>query len=399
LRLQRWPFCAVLLTLALTVGAVARQKLPPRPQAGEGAPGFKLTLTSFAPTRAYAVGAGSLQLVGTVRNEGQAALPADTVTLRMYTLAGLDYLEGATAVRLPAMEPGAAVTYRWKVQPTEPDAPLVAALVLERPGHVPQIRVLPIQHFAEAPSAFGSGTPVKPEPTARSASSSGWLDNGKVRVRAFQTDSEVAGAFLWSKTAGGWRQTGVALPVVEVLSAEGAQDPWWELFKTKRFVAASSPKSAGLSLSGLVGVRWRASVSFALNAGSSVVDAEMTLSPRRTMKLYGLRVGRYHAGEGSFGAASSETIGPEPVGSGLASAVRWGPVTTGITWPAQPPFEGWSQALLQTPDGGDYTAIGVEYRCGPAPALLQAGATVKLRWRWYALTPSTTVRDALKVSF
>lgn len=390
---------AVASLILVAAAAMALQKLPPRPQAGEGAPGFRLSLTSFAPTRAYATGLGTLTLVGTVRNEGAAALPAETVMLRMYALAGLEYLEGATTVRLPAMEPGTSNTYRWKVQPSAEDAPLVAALVLERQGHVPQIRVLPIQHFAQAPSAFGNGAPAKPEPTARASSSSGWLDNGKVRLRAVQTDSEVAGAFLWSKTPGGWRQTGVALPLAEVFSAEGAQDPWWELLKTKRFVATSSPKRATLSLSGLVGVRWRASVDLALNAGSSVVDASLTLSPRRPMKLFGLRASRFHAGEGSFGPSSSERIGPEPVGAGLASALRWGAITTGMTWPAAPPFDGWTQTLLPTPDGAGHTVIGVEYRSGPGPVLLEAGATVKLRWRIYAISPSAGVGDALKVSF
>ncbi len=385
--------------VALALGSPARQKLPPRPQAGEGEPGFSLVLSSFAPTRAYAVGTGTVTLVGTVRNVGKAALPADTVLLRMFAVTGLDYLEGATTVRLPAMEPGASNTYRWKVQPTAPDVPLVAALVLERQGHVPQIRVLPIQHFAHNPAAFGNGTPQKPQPLAHASSSSGWLDNGKVRLRMVRTDSETAGGFLWTRTPGGWRQAGLALPFAEVLSAEGGQDPWWEMLKAKRFTAAFSPKRAVLGVSGPVGVRWRASVSLALNAGSSVVDAELSLAPRRPMKLFGVRLARYHVGEGSFGADSSESIGPEPVGSGLMSAVRWGAVTTGMVWPGKPLFEGWSQTLQPTPDGAESSVIGVEYRTGGAPVVLQEGATVKVRWRMFAFSPSGTVRDALKVSF
>ncbi len=392
-----WMLAVALL--ALTLDAPARQKLPPRPQAGEGDPGFSLVITSFAPTRAYAVGTNTVTLVGTVRNVGKAALPADTVLLRMFAVNGLEYVEGTTAIRLPAMEPGASNTYRWKVQPTAPDAPLVAALVLDRQGHVPQIRVLPIQHFARSPSPFGNGAPQKPEPTARAASSSGWLDNGKVRFRAVRTDSEVAGGFLWARTPGGWRQAGMVLPLAEVLSAEGAQDPWWEMLKAKRYTAASTPKRAVLGVSGPIGVRWRASVNLSVNAGSSVVDAELYLSPRRPMKLFGLRLARFYAGEGSFGATASETIGPEPIGTGLASAVRWGAVTTGMVWPGKSLFEGWTQALQATPDGAESSVIGVEYRTGSGPALLAEGATVKVRWRMFAFSPSGTVRDALKVSF
>jgi hypothetical protein len=367
--------------------------------AAEGPPGYSLTIASFAATRVYAVGTGSITLVGTVRNAGTGALPPETVLLRMYALTGLDYLEGATTIRLPAMEPGASNTYRWKVQPTAPDAPLVAALVIERQGYVPQVRVLPIQHFAQNPTPFGNGTPAKPEATSKASTASGWLDNGLVRLRALQTDSEVAGAFLWCKTSGGWRQTGLALPLIETLSAEGAQDPWWEMLKAKRYTASSSPKRAVLGVAGPIGVRWRASVSFEVRAGSSIIDAEMSLSPRRTMKLYGLRLARFYAGEGSFGSNVSEELSLEPVGKGLASAVRWGTVTTGMTWPSRTPFEGWTQSLQPTPDGGEHRVIGVEFRSGRQPAELQPSATIKVRWRMYAFGASSSVRDALKVSF
>lgn len=396
------PVASRLLPLAFLTAALSvagGQKLPPRPQAGEGEPGFGLTITSFASTRAYAVNTGSITLVGTVRNGGSAGLPPETVLLRMYALNGLEYLEGATTIRLPAIEPGASATYRWKVQPTSPDAPLVAALSLERPGHVPQIRVLPIQHFAQNPGSFGNGAPPKPEPSARASSTSGWLDNGKVRLRALHTDSEVAGGFLWTKANGGWRQVGLALPFVEVLSAESAQEPWWEMMKAKRYAASSSRNRAVLGISGPIGVRWRAEVGLSLNAGSSVVDAELRLSPRRRMSLYALRLARLYAGEGSFGAQASETLGPEPIGRGLASAIRWGTVTTGVMWPAQPPYPGWTQALLPTPDGAQYRVLGVEYRAGADPLQLPANATLSIRWRMYAISPSASVRDALRVSF
>jgi len=365
--------------------------------AGEGPPGYALELSSFAATRAYAVGTQTITLVGVVRNVGKAALPADTVTLRMYAVTGLDYLEGATAIRLPVMETGSSGTYRWKVQPTEADAPLVAALVLERNDCMPQILLLPIQHFPDAPAAFGTPGPPKPVPAAQASSSSGWIENGKVRVRVVPTSSEMAAAFLWCKAAGGWRQVGVGMPLIEVQSGEPAQDPWWEAFKINRCSAAVTPQQATLSIAGQIGVRWRATVNFTVNAASSAVDVRLTLAPRRVMQLYGIRTTHLRAGEGSFGAAATETLDPTPVGSGLSRAMRWGEITVGMIWPGRAPYEGWTSSLMTTPEGAEYRVLGAEYR-GAKPVEMHPGSSVTLHWRLYAIAPSKSVRDALRVA-
>lgn len=387
----------VLAAVCALAGIRGGQELAPRPVAGIGQPGFRLALTSFAATRAYATGTGTLVLVGTVRNEGAVAQPAEAVTLRMYALAGLDYMEGATIVRLPAMEPGASSSFRWKVQPTAPDAPLVAALTLEQADCLPQVRVLPIQHFGSAPSAFGAGLPPKPIPWAAAAPVSGWADNGKVRIRALHTNSEAAAAYLWSRTPGGWRQVAFAAPMLEAMSAEGAQEPWWEVFKAKRYSAAMDKTSATLTVSGQIGVRWRCSLSYTVRVGSSVVDCAATLSPRRRMSLSGVRLPRLHMGDGSFGAATSEQIGASGAAGSAPRGIRWGQITAGITLPVEPPFPGWRVSAPATPDGAEYTLVSAEYGPRNVPMTLEAGSVRKLSWRLYALAPSSTVHDALKV--
>lgn len=390
---------AVILLAALAIALQsANQDVPRTRNAAEGSEGYRLEIASFASTRAYAVGIQSIVLVGTVVNRGQGALPSDTVTLRMHAVNGLDYLEGTTIIRLPAMSPGASTTYRWKVQPIAPDAPLIAALTLERSGCLPEVRVLPIQHFSSPPAAFGTPAPPRPAPAALATGTTGWVDNGKVRARVVGTNSDTAALFLWAKANGTWRQTGLAMPLIELLSGEPAQEPWWEGFKVRRCSAAVTPTQATLTVSGQVGMRWRGSVVLGVRKDSSVVDVTATLTSRRTMLLHGVRTCRLHVGEGSFGSSASEVLDPTPVGSALTAAVRWGSLTTGMTYPAVGLLRDWLVAPAATPDGADYMLVGAEYRANATPVEVQPEGAIRLRWRLYTLSPSSSVRDALKVS-
>jgi len=186
--------------------------------------------------------------------------------------------------------------------------------------------------------------------------------------------------------------------LVELLSGEEAQEPWWEALKVKQCTATVDRNQAVLTVSGQIGVRWRSSLSFTVRKGSSVVDTVFQAAPRRDMLLHGIRPSTFLAGEGSFGAAASEVLDPVSVGGGVSSAVRWGNLTTGMIWPAEAPFAAWPQRTLSTPDGVEYRLIGAEFRTGKSPHPVPKGSAVRMRWRLYALSPSTTVRDALKVT-
>src|SRR5262249_14317737 len=148
---------------------------------------------------------------------------------RLYCLSGLDYAEGDNAPKLPALEPNAVATLRWRALPTAPDAPLIAALSLEGADMPKVVRVAPIQHFSETPPAESAS--VSKLPVARAGRGLATLENGRVRARLAVTNANVPVLFLSTRTAGGWRQAGVALPLAEALSAEGGQRPWREVFK------------------------------------------------------------------------------------------------------------------------------------------------------------------------
>jgi len=366
----------------------------PLPDTGAQTP--ELLIESFGPARAYAVGTDSLFLVGTVRNVGKTPLPANTVTARLYNLAGLEYTVGDTAPKLPALEPNASVTYRWKVQPTGPEAALVASLALEGPGLPPTARVVAIPHFADPPS--GDNAIVVKQPTARTGRAETALENTKIRARFALTNANTPVLFLSARTAGGWRQAGVVLPLAEVLSGEGGQRPWWEVFKADEFQPANRKEEAALTIIGRIGLRWRATFDFTLRANSSALDVRLRLSPLRPIKLSGLRLGPFLAGEGSFGAAVSETLPPEPSGPNVVTAVRWGEVTTGMLWPGAPPLPGWQSAPLPNVEGADYRVMGVEMLSSGPPTPLDPGALVEARARLFALTPSAAAADARRIT-
>lgn len=356
----------------------------------------ELRIESFGPVRAYAVGTEGVLLTGTIRNVGQAPLPAGTVTARLYNLTGLDYAEGNTGPKLPALEPNASVTYRWKVQPTGPDVALVASLVLESPGQPPIARIAAIPHFAEPPPRDSAS--VAKAPTAQVVRGGAVLENNRIRARFAISHANAPALFLSARTIGAWRQVGVVLPLAEVLSAEGGQRPWWEVFKGSEFQASTRPDVASLTLNGRVGVRWRATLDFTLQANSSVLDVRLRLAPLRPLKLSGLRLCPFFVGEGSFGAAATETLGPLDASPHTLAAVRWGEVTVGTLWTNAPLYPGWRTAPLPGIEGADYRLLGAEMASGSPFESLVAGESVAIRVRLFALTPSRSVEEARRVA-
>lgn len=396
---MRYGLWIALAAITLVGGSVAaRQGLPAPPRAGEDPSGYRLSIISFGATQPYVIGARSVILYGVVRNDGTAPQPASSVILRMYAVTGLDYVEGTTVIRLPALEPGATAQYRWKVQPTEPDAPLVAALALEQEGRLPRVLTLPMQHYARPPSALGAGGPLKPVATAVSGGAMGWLDNGRVRFRALRTDSHTGAAYLWARTPTGWRQALYASPLLEVRAAEGSQSPWWEMFKVQQISAQTQKGRASLRLSGTVGVRWLCTITVEARNGSSILEGRTVLTARRRLALSGLRLATLCFDGASGANQAGQLIGPVPVGSGVAMAVRRGGTTAGLTWPSKTLLGESSANPAGAPIGAEYTMFRPEYLPGGGVPTLEAGASLEIRWRLYALHPSATIRDALKVT-
>ncbi|HXG24612.1 MAG TPA: hypothetical protein VNJ09_08675, partial [Chthonomonadales bacterium] len=264
----------------------------------------QLHIESFAPARAYAVGTESVTMVAVIRNVGSTALPADTVTASIFCLSGLEYLEGIVSPKLPALEPGATATFKWRLKPISEEAPLVTALTLQVPEQLPVVRIVPIQHFATPPR--GDSATVSKRPMAYAGRGEGVIENDRVRARIVITGSNVLALFLSARTSGGWRQVGVSLPLAEILSAEGGQRPWWEVLRYNSIRTLNGEGIAVLSIRGGFGLRWRATLEVALRADTASLDLRLRLSPLRPLNLAGIRFLPLLAGEGSFGNAASE---------------------------------------------------------------------------------------------
>lgn len=355
----------------------------------------RLVIESFGSASAYAVGSQSIMLVGTIRNTGREASPAGTYTARIYALAGLDYTEGDTMPKVPALEPNATATFRWRLMPSSADSPLVASLALELPGRMPESRVAAIQHFTESPPAESAG--FSKAATARANHSSALLENAGVRVRVFTSDANVPVLIMSSRTSTGWRRVGATLPLAEVMSAEGGQRPWWEVFRAESTRASVMKGTASLVLTGGFGIRWRGTVILTLRTDSSVVDARLLLAPQKTVKLSAVRFLPFYVGDGSFGSAAAEALSPEAA-MGPISAVRWGAITVGTTWREEATNGEWRATPLQSPDGTDYRLLGAEWQPNGPPPVLSQASLVEWRTRLFALTPSVSVTDARRVA-
>jgi hypothetical protein len=368
---------------------------PDEPKAAKQGEGPRIVIESFAPVSAVAVGMQPVLLVGTVRNVGREASAADTWTARVSTLAGLEYTEGDTRPKIPALEPNGTATFRWKLAPSNPDSPLIASLSVEAPGRMPESSVLTLQRFAEWPR--GESAAVPKEASASAGRSAATLENAAIRARVYSSDSGVPCLVVSSRTATGWRRVGTTIPLAAVMSGESGQRPWWEVFRAESMRAVNAKGSATLNITGGIGLRWRGTVQLTVRTGSSVIDARLLLSPLRSMRVSRVRLLPFYVGDDSFGSAAAETLGPEE-GAPNASAVRWGAITIGANWLDGASLGTWRTESILSPTGADYRLLGAEWVTdGPALALAQ-GSLLEIRARLFALTPSAAVTDARRVA-
>jgi hypothetical protein len=354
-----------------------------------------VVIESFACSRAYAVGTTLITMAGSVRNHGIARSAANSIRLRMRVLAGLEYVSGDTAPWVPELDPEGAATFKWQIQPSMETGPLIVSLSMDAPGELPQIRVIAIPHLKASPSSESAS--VEKIAIARTNESQSVLENNKVRARIVSADSSIPLMLLSAHTAGGWRRAATCLPLAEVFSGEGGQRPWWEVFKSDEFTALQGKDAATLTISGRVGIRWRATITLKLRTDSSVIDFELQLAPTRQMKLSGVRLCSLLAGDGSFGSVYSEVISAKPSGRNIVSAVRWGEITVGRFESAEMPWRGWEMAPSPDVVGTEYKMLGSEVNAKDNPAIYETGAVIKLRVRLFVITPSSAVADAYKI--
>ncbi len=350
---------------------------------------YDVQIVSFAPARAFAVGTETVTMVGVLKNIGSAAAPS--VSVRMLALAGLEYIEGDTAPVLMPLEAGAQVTLRWKVRPTNASSPLVASLAVLPADVPPVVRVITVPHFADSPRSDTS--PAAASPSARARGAEGTVENDRLRARLDTTSSGAPMLFLSARGPGGWRRVGTVAPLAEVLSAEGGQEPWWELFRADDANAVIEKDTASLVVSGSFGLRWRATLTLTVRTASAALDVSLKLAGKRPLRLSGVRLAALSAGDLQCAGSgiSSES------GAVCRSAVKCGDATLGAVWSGAAPLENWQTAALEPTLETEYLLFGPEWRAERAPALLGAGAMVVFQSRLFAICPSATVQDCMRI--
>ena len=198
------------------------------------------------------------------------------------------------------------------------------------------------------------------------------------------------------RTAGGWRQAGASVPLVEMESREPGQRPWWEQLAVESTLAGKEQGQANVLMKGRVGLKWRAEVELVLRAGSAVVDAELRLTALRSVALLGFRFLPLLAGEGSFGAAVSESVDAAN-GPAAHQAVRWGEITVGTVRRTDLGIGIAVTTNLPAAEGADYTLLGSGFR-PERPRTMERGGMIRLRSRLFALYPSALVREAVTIA-
>lgn len=351
-----------------------------------------LEIQGLAPAQVWVTGISDVGVAGTIRNTGSAPVPAGAAAVRFFALSGLDYVSGDTSPKLPALAPGQSVTFLWYVRPTSPDARLSVALSVQEPGRPPKVRVIAIPHLPDLPP-LDTAAPAK-ICRARVNGRDAVLENDRVQLRIVGGNIAVLSCY----TRGVWRQIAAVYPLLECVSAETGEAPWCETFQPDIAEAVSGKDAASILLRGSIGTKWRASLQISVRTGSAAIDEHAWLTARKTAQMWSLRFSPIRAGAGSFGMAASEALPCSVSGPNLVSACRWGEITCGIVTQGSAPFPGWRNNALDPIPGVDYRTMGVEWVASGQPATVSRGGSVELRSRLFALQPSFSVQDAMRIS-
>ncbi len=407
----------------------------------QSAIGNDVRIETFAPERGYIVGVENVVLLCVVRNTGSAPLPENQLRLRCYPISGLDYTNGNLLPVLPALAPGQAVAYRWRLAPSDARALLVAGVVLEQTGEAKKEKgetvgaqfIAPASQPAtpNAQSAIGNrqsaianpqlafaviprlprplglgDVPLLKDPLAHAGELNGssLLLNQRVILRAQMGDRRETCLTLGVKEGNAWRSVANTVGLLRVCVGEEGQRPWWQTFRCQQIRAREDKTIATLTLTGAIGNACRAEITLESRPDTGVINGRARLTALRSLRLSGIQLP-------ALLTASDDKTLPVPRADGSPSllpdpppalipdeariaAAHNGAATFGIAWPAAPPFPGWKWNRLPLADGLVTSVLGVQATGEVGGDTLSAGSGIEIPFRWFAFAPSDTVRDA-----
>ena len=392
----------------------------------------EVRIETFAPERGYIVGVENVVLLCVVRNTGSASLPENQLRLRCYPISGLDYTNGNLLPILPALAPGQAVAYRWRLAPADARASLVAGVVLEGTGEeekkrrkeeektgngISEAQTPNPQHptpnpqlaFAvipRLPRPLGLGdTPLLKDPLAHAGELNGssLLLNQRVILRAQIADRRETCLTLGVKDGNAWRAVANTVGLLRVCVGEEGQRPWWQTLRCQQIRAREDKTGATLTLTGTIGNSCRAEVTLEAHPDTGVINGRARLTPLRSLRLSGIQLPALLTASDDKNlpvprADGSPSLLPDPPAlipdEARIAAAHNGAATFGIAWPNNPPFPGWKWNRLPLADGLVTSVLGVQATSEAGGDTLSAGSTIEIPFRWFAFAPSDTVRDA-----
>lgn len=409
------------------MGASAQTKSPPPS-------GPDIRIEYFGSEKGYTVGSESVTFLCIVRNNGTAALPENSLRLRLFTLGGLDYTSGEITPTLPAMARNQAFAFRWRLNPTTERGPVAAGVLFEpvpirtaasaipsATGSVPrapspapptadeQLSAPSDAHLAVVPRLAaaprfqpvpGEGGPI---PVASALGDQARVGNDRVGVRVVAAEKRLPILLFVMKDKIGWRTLAAGTPAAQVCSGEEGQRPWWEVFRWESSRIGADANAATLILIGKCGSRWRAEFSLTAQRGTAAMNGSIRLTALQTMHITGVQFPRLPAETDAGGPVrtdGSPTAVPAEESpfseTSRISAVRGKDAIFGLTWPSALPLPGWHSIALPSGDGARFSLIGAQALAGNAPALVEKGRTITFCFRLFALSPAGDLHDALR---
>ncbi|MCX6361040.1 MAG: hypothetical protein NT029_14615 [Armatimonadetes bacterium] len=374
-----------LVVLALTQGA-------PPPPAATVQPAQPPKLVYAGSSTAFVCADSLFAAVAVLMNSGQMKSAGHRV--EFFAANGLEYAGGDTRPSIPELDPGAWHAVRCSMAPTKVDSPLVLGAVSKQDGAIPTYVVQPLHHLETDPGAEAQRVPAAPGGRVRGKRA--YVETLNLRVSVETTVAGVPLLLLACRTKSGWRRAGAVAPLASVLSAESGQEPWWEVMKLDEMSVSAAADAAVLTLSGSVGLRWKATATIALRVGRSAADITLRLSPLKSVTCRAVRLAPFCAGDRSFGAAVAESLIPASDARGGVGAVRWGEITTGVAVDPASASMQWSPSFVPVVPGLDYVPITFEWAPTSAASALAAGVRLEFKARLFAMPGTVTVQEAMR---
>ncbi|MCS6777224.1 MAG: hypothetical protein NZ557_11850, partial [Chthonomonadaceae bacterium] len=344
-------------------------------------------------------------LLCVVRNIGQASLPANHLRLRCFAMSGLEYTAGDTQPVLPGLEPQQAVAYRWRLLPSDMQGIMAAAVLLERTdphvrrpaGDASAMRVLTgqaaitvIPRLTTVPGSRSVSVAPDGEPRAIGRGRDACIYNDRIQLRFLAGDSMQTPLLLLAlRERAGWRTVAHALPLLEVLSGEEGQIPWWEAFRWRDALTTREKAVSRLLLKGTMGSRWRVEIHLELRAGTSAIDGHVHLMAARPVRLHCVRLPRLFrateiSGIKADGSATPVPLKPATVSAEVrASTVELPDLSYGLTWAATPPLPEWSWRASPLGDFVPCPVLWGECYGPPAGTALAPAQSIRIPFRLF----------------